>query len=676
MVDHNELVNLFKHGRGSEAAMLINEDNKRNYPDDFRMFMDQMIAEHKVSRKNIAIKSGLSQDYLYKLLRGDKKTTERDYILAICFAIGLNLSQTQHALSLNGMPLLNRADSRSNIIYLAIVDGKSVDELNEWLESAKYPLLKVSPDMPSATITNSSDAFCVEEKRLSHDYKLISKKVTADKCGMGPMDYSFSGLAVVSDESGIRYYVETIYSSDGDLFDVLDEENYKKSEEYTNFDEVLDLTTIETYESLYEARHSDFFEFFLSLDQSVDKKVIEIADIENDTRNYGKRMGAKFDKDGMTYYLEYFDSTNPSERRYLQIREKKGKTLYSASRQSYFLRYELGDLYDVYYGDKETEEYYVSVYDLCDLDEKYISYKFLYNDLQLFFHKAIGEKGFSVDRQADRIIKEEITSLAQQATFAYREFSYKEAIVLNKQLLNKLEEAKKAGIDVLESITVTNVKIAKTYIEMGDQASSYKYWKAAYDEYSNFEKVGFVATGDGLNALAEACINMAQKSQDELGATNQLVVKYTDDCIRALKNRCRTKEDWIILFLAYQKMAFAIDSYNPNGAIEYSSKALDIVVDFGLEQDNECLLSVVTLYNNHAWVLWNKLGSEEAIIYYGKAIDLLESALRRAVLSPDILNSNLEHIALSLYKLYLATNKNIEAEKLANRVHKRGIDLK
>ena len=81
--DRQEILRLLKYGRGEEVRAIVEERKRQNYPNAFVPFMDQMIREHKVSRKNVAVRSGLSQDYVYKLLRGDKHTDERDYILAM-----------------------------------------------------------------------------------------------------------------------------------------------------------------------------------------------------------------------------------------------------------------------------------------------------------------------------------------------------------------------------------------------------------------------------------------------------------------------------------------------------------------------------------------------------------------------------------------------------------------
>ena len=155
MTKNDMIISLLKHGRSEEVRLHIKELEKESYTEDFCSFMDQMLDEYKVKRKQVAIRSGMSQDYTYKLLRGAKKTTERDYIIAMCIAIGMNLSQVQHALSIYGMPMLNREDTRGNVLYAAIQNGLDIDQTNEWLEKAGLLLLRTNPSMPSAPIKNS-----------------------------------------------------------------------------------------------------------------------------------------------------------------------------------------------------------------------------------------------------------------------------------------------------------------------------------------------------------------------------------------------------------------------------------------------------------------------------------------------------------------------------------------
>ena len=79
--------------------------------------------------------------------------------------------------------------------------------------------------------------------------------------------------------------------------------------------------------------------------------------------------------------------------------------------------------------------------------------------------------------------------------------------------------------------------------------------------------------------------------------------------------------------------------------------------------------------NNHAWVLWNRLASEEVIIYYGRAIDLIEGYLSTGTPNPEQMRKNLEKEAGELYKIYIATGKKREAERLIARMRKSGIEI-
>ena len=89
----SELIWMLKHGRAGEALERMHLDRHEAYPGGFVQFMDRMLEEHHLTRKEVAVRAGMSQDYTYKLLRGDKHTDNRDYILAICVAAGLTTEQ-------------------------------------------------------------------------------------------------------------------------------------------------------------------------------------------------------------------------------------------------------------------------------------------------------------------------------------------------------------------------------------------------------------------------------------------------------------------------------------------------------------------------------------------------------------------------------------------------------
>lgn len=108
----------------------------------FPAFMDERIREKKILRKELIRQADFPEKYGYKLLSGESHTTERDYILRFCFALGLNLKDTQRALKLYGMRELYAKDAR-DIVMIVAVNKKlhSVDGVNELLrENGQEPL--------------------------------------------------------------------------------------------------------------------------------------------------------------------------------------------------------------------------------------------------------------------------------------------------------------------------------------------------------------------------------------------------------------------------------------------------------------------------------------------------------------------------------------------------------
>ena len=58
MTKNDMIISLLKHGRSEEVRLHIKELEKESYTEDFCSFMDQMLDEYKVKRKQVAIRSG------------------------------------------------------------------------------------------------------------------------------------------------------------------------------------------------------------------------------------------------------------------------------------------------------------------------------------------------------------------------------------------------------------------------------------------------------------------------------------------------------------------------------------------------------------------------------------------------------------------------------------------
>ena len=693
-MNEDELLYLLKHGRAEEVRFIVKDlQEKQSYSEDFPTFIDTMIRENKVKRKDIAIRSGMSQDYTYKLLRGDKKTTERDYILAICIAIGMNLAQVQHALRIYGMPTLNSADLRSHIIALAISEGKDIDEIDNWLEKSGFYLIKTSPDMPSAPIKaitaeqfalmaqsqneTDSDQKSVITKTIDIDeYEEVDREIYAERCGNAPMDYMYWGEIKIQNEEGNVYYVRAVYHSEGEQLDVMTEEMRKKYESIAEEGLLEEYELLERYESLPGAAASSFFRWFLELDRATDQKVLETMRQVDDTRCYGVRYGAKLDKEGMAYYMEAFNTQQPEKREYFQIVECGEEKRFTVSHESYYMWLELGKLYKAYFSPKMQEpEFFIDVKDLNELDGKDKYYKMIFHDLLTSMHQY-AHQNYGMAVSEEELEAEKISSLTRQAMAFYRSDKLQEAIVALEEAYDRM--IKLPQQEWLSARIVTCNKLADHYRDIGNDKLCDKWFQECLS-YNTVLRDAMKSTPQGSDALGDAPISMAYAymyfSNKDLFTDRDRAIRYLEEAINLFEGRCNNIPSWGSYANCLASYASQIDGEEPERALEYTEKALDITRDQGLERIPAYHNLVYVLLNNHGWVLWNKLSSEEANIYYGRAIDLIEGYLVTGTPDPERMKSALAKEAWELYKIYKATNKEREADRLSRKMKKAGIDI-
>ncbi len=220
------IADLLRQGRADEALALFHEQEmRRGSPESFVAYMDRIIADSGMSRTRIIQRSGLSRDYMYKVLRGDKTTSERDYIIAFCMAMKLDLDQTQHALELYPFPNLSEEDFRSSDIMAAIQKGAGIDELNGWLEKFSQPLLRTSPDMPAAKIRPERSTLSSEKpvysgsergyeplkKRSAEEMNITGTKTSVEQTGLAPVDLAVGAEYEFVTDEGRTLYAQAFF---------------------------------------------------------------------------------------------------------------------------------------------------------------------------------------------------------------------------------------------------------------------------------------------------------------------------------------------------------------------------------------------------------------------------------------------------------------------------------
>ena len=135
-------------------------------------------------------------------------------------------------------------------------------------------------------------------------------------------------------------------------------------------------------------------------------------------------------------------------------------------------------------------------------------------------------------------------------------------------------------------------------------------------------------------------------------------------------------DDWATRFEAHGAYAILIEENDLEKSVDEYRKALILARDHHLDQDKHSAHAVAIQNNNLAWVLWNKCGSEEAILYYGRALDLLESYLFTGIIEKKAALELLQHVGKALMKIYSDTGRVKEAEWLTRRLNENGITMK
>lgn len=127
-----------------EIIDYLSEKETRNLSENLSQKAKYLISQDGKKKENIFRETGLSRDYLYKVLRGDKKIKERDYILAICLAAHLDLFDTGLMLCMYGLSEL-QLNSERDVLLIHAINGKTgLEETNKLLLSAGFHKIRTS----------------------------------------------------------------------------------------------------------------------------------------------------------------------------------------------------------------------------------------------------------------------------------------------------------------------------------------------------------------------------------------------------------------------------------------------------------------------------------------------------------------------------------------------------
>ena len=143
----NELENIL----GSTSTTRIDEYLQENADSlvreerPFSAYMHEMIRKYGKTQQEVFLQADFPERFGYKILSEEKHTKQRDYIIRICYAAGMNLDETQRALTLYGMAPLYARFPRDAVLMIAFNQHKgNILDVNALLSAHKLPTLKTS----------------------------------------------------------------------------------------------------------------------------------------------------------------------------------------------------------------------------------------------------------------------------------------------------------------------------------------------------------------------------------------------------------------------------------------------------------------------------------------------------------------------------------------------------
>lgn len=128
-----------------EAYLSENAEEMLGTDRPFSAYMHQMLKKYGKTQQEVFLQADFPERFGYKLLSEEKHTKQRDYLVRICYAIGMTLEEAQRAFTLYGMAPLYARIPRDAVLMIAFNQHKgSVLDVNALLSAHKMPTLKTS----------------------------------------------------------------------------------------------------------------------------------------------------------------------------------------------------------------------------------------------------------------------------------------------------------------------------------------------------------------------------------------------------------------------------------------------------------------------------------------------------------------------------------------------------
>ncbi len=109
---------------------------------DLKDYLEQLLAEKKLTASKVIKQSGLNANYGHQIFNGTRKNIARNKLLALAFGMGMTLEETQKMLKVAQQPVLYPRIQFDLIVIFALKEGWSLIDTNELLEDLQESLLE------------------------------------------------------------------------------------------------------------------------------------------------------------------------------------------------------------------------------------------------------------------------------------------------------------------------------------------------------------------------------------------------------------------------------------------------------------------------------------------------------------------------------------------------------
>lgn len=111
----------------------------------FSTYMHEMFRKYGKTQQEVFLQADIPERFGYKIIAEEKHTKQRDFIIRLCYAAGMNLEETQKALTLYGMAPLYARIPRDAVLMIVFNQHKgNILDVNALLSAHKLPTLKTS----------------------------------------------------------------------------------------------------------------------------------------------------------------------------------------------------------------------------------------------------------------------------------------------------------------------------------------------------------------------------------------------------------------------------------------------------------------------------------------------------------------------------------------------------